>query len=366
MRKPYLIIIGALMAAATAAPWASAQQMTLPSHFSNWSGQPGLAWAETEAPANYVNLWKETGRTTGEYCQYVSGDAKINVRLEKYRDPSDAYEVYTALISPEMHPSTLDRTSAVDGDRLFALLGSTILEVRPTTAISTEDLAALVKAASAHSDQTPLPPIRTYLPRGFTDGTQKYALGPVAFRNAMTALKQEEFAGLVNEAGFNLGAEAIFAHYRAGKDEAVLLLIEYPTPQLAEQHLRHLEQAISPAAKQAGSSIERNASLLSLVLKPTSAVYGQALRSAVNYETHVTWNEPTSTATDPPWAYILAKIFIFTGVFMVVAIVLGAAFGGVRVVAKTLFPGKFFDRPEQMDVLQLGLSSKRIDSRDFY
>jgi len=47
-------------------------------------------------------------------------------------------------------------------------------------------------------------------------------------------------------------------------------------------------------------------------------------------------------------------------------VVLGVAFGGVRVLLKALFPGKFFDRPEQMDVLQLGLSSKRIDSRDFY
>jgi hypothetical protein len=366
MRKPYLIIIGALMAAATAAPWASAQQMTLPSHFNKWSGQPGAERVETEGPSNSTNLWRETGRATGEFCQYTSADAKVDVRLEKYRDPSNAYEVYTALISPEMRPSTLDRTSAVDGDKLFALLGNSILEVRPTTAISTGDLSALVKAASVHSDQTPLPPIRTYLPRGFTDGTQKYALGPVAFRNAMTTLKQEEFVGLVNEAGFNLGAEAIFAHYRAGKDEAVLLLIEYPTPQLAEQHLRHLEQAISPAAKQAGTSIERNASLLSVVFKPTSAAYGQTLRSAVNYETNVTWHEPRSTATDPPWAYILAKIFFFTGIFMVVAIALGAAFGGVRVVAKNLFPGKFFDRPEQMDVLQLGLSSKRIDSRDFY
>jgi hypothetical protein len=51
---------------------------------------------------------------------------------------------------------------------------------------------------------------------------------------------------------------------------------------------------------------------------------------------------------------------------MVVAVVLGVAFGGVRVLAKTFFPGRFFDRPEQMDVLQLGLSGKRIDSRDFY
>jgi hypothetical protein len=38
----------------------------------------------------------------------------------------------------------------------------------------------------------------------------------------------------------------------------------------------------------------------------------------------------------------------------------------VRVLLKTLFPGKVFDRPGQMEVLQLGLSSKRIDPRDFY
>jgi hypothetical protein len=364
MRKPYFII--AMLTAAAAAPYSCAQQHVLPSHFGNWSDQPNPKWIETEAPSKYADLWKETGRRPDEFCQYTSGDAQIKVDLQNYRDPSSAYEAYTALINPEMHPSTLDRTSAVDGDRLFVLLGSSILEVRPTTAISTEDLAALAQAASAHSDRTPLPPIRTYLPRGFIDGTQKYALGPVGFRNALTSLKQEEFASLVSAVGFNSGAEVIFARYRAGKEEAVLLLIEYPTPQLAEQHLRHLEQALSPAAKRAGTTIERKASLLSLVLKPSSAAYGDSLRSAVIYETEVTWNEPHQTVTDAPLVTTLVKIILGTGLFMVVAVVLGVAFGGVRVLAKIFFPGKVFDRPEQMDVLQLGLSGKRINSRDFY
>jgi hypothetical protein len=62
----------------------------------------------------------------------------------------------------------------------------------------------------------------------------------------------------------------------------------------------------------------------------------------------------------------VAKIIIATVVFMVIAVALGAAFGGVRVLVKKFFPGKIFDRPERMDVLQLGLSGKRIDSRDFY
>jgi len=51
---------------------------------------------------------------------------------------------------------------------------------------------------------------------------------------------------------------------------------------------------------------------------------------------------------------------------MVVAVVLASRLAGCRVLAKIFFPGKFFDRPEQMDVLQLGLSGKRINSRDFY
>jgi len=158
----------------------------------------------------------------------------------------------------------------------------------------------------------------------------------------------------------------MIAEYRNGKDSAGLLLLEYPTPQLAEQHLRHLEQALSPAAKQAGTTIERKASLLSLILKPSSGAYGDTLRSAVNYETHVTWHEPTHTITDPPWTTILGKIFISTGLFMVWpwswAWRSAGASGGENLFSQA----KVFDRPEQMDVLQLGLSGKRINSRDFY
>jgi hypothetical protein len=44
----------------------------------------------------------------------------------------------------------------------------------------------------------------------------------------------------------------------------------------------------------------------------------------------------------------------------------GIAFGGVRVLTKRLFPGKVFDRPENVEVLQLGLSGKKIDPTDMY
>jgi len=364
MRKSYLI--ATLILAFAAAPYASAQQRVLPHHLGNWDCGIVADDGDPVRIASLADIEKEAGLSSIEVCNYFSSTAKVHVHLRKYHDPSNAYETYTAMIRPDMHSSTLGRTSAVDGDRLFALLGDYILEVQPTPAISDTDLAALVKSVRGRADQTPLPPIRAYLPRGFIDGTQRYARGPEGFKSAIAALKQDEFANLANEAGFNFDAEAMFARYNKGKDEAVLLLLDYPTPQLAEQHLRHLELAISPAAKQAGTTIQRKGTLLSVVLKPSSAAYADTLHSAVNYETVVTQNEPHQTVTDPPILTTVAKIFIATGVFMVIAVVLGAAFGGVRLLTKIFFPGKVFDRPEQMDVLQLGLSGKRINSRDFY
>jgi hypothetical protein len=364
MRK--LSFIATVILALAAAPYSSAQQHVLPNHIGGWVCDAAPDDMEPARLPNMADLSKEAGLGAVELADCLSGEGKVHLDLWKYRDPSSAYELYTALIRPDMHPSTLGRTSAVDGDRLFALIGDFILTVRPAPAISDADLAALVKSVSGRADQTPLPPIRAYLPRGFTDGTQRYARGPEGFKNAIAALKQDEFANLASEAGFSFDAEAMFAHYRSGKDQAVLLLLDYPTPQLAEQHLRHLEQAVSPAAKEAGTTIQRKGTLLSLVLKPSSPAYGDALHSAVNYETVITQNEPHQTVTDPPLLSTIAKIFIATGVFMLIAVVLGAAFGGVRVLTKIFFPGKVFDRPEQMDVLQLGLSGKQINSRDFY
>jgi hypothetical protein len=357
MRRPHFI--AALLLVLTAAPYSSAQ--LLPNHFGTW------AKSSCAAKPQITPLFQETGQRDNVSCQFTSdGHGSIAVWAGSFRDPSSAYEVYTSLINPAMVATTLGVYAGVDHDSLLILVGNIVVRVEPPQNISTGDLQQLVAALKSRSDQAPLPPIRGYLPRGFTDGTQKYARGPEGFKNAIAALKQDEFANLAEQAGFKFDVEAMFAHYRSGKDQAVLLLLDYPTPQLAEQHLRHLELAISPSAKQAGTTIQRKGTLLSLVLKPSSAAYGIALHSAVNYETIITQNEPHQTVTDPPILTSVAKIFIATGVFMLIAVVLGVAFGGVRLLTKIFFPGKVFDRPEQMDVLQLGLSGKRINSRDFY
>jgi len=365
MRKFHFIAVVSL--ALAAAPYCLAQkdlQNTLPSRFGSWVATNS---PERVKPADQeAALLAEAGLEYGFERHYSNGSQTVSVSLKRFRDPSGAYEIYTTALDTEMQPSTVGPLTAIGHGRLVMLIGNVLLEVSEPQLAAIADLQELAGAVRKFADATPLPPIRGYLPEGFADGTQRYALGPAALRPALGQLDRAEFSGLVDEAGFNSGAEAIAARYQRIQGNGVLLLIDYPTPQLAEQHLRHLEQAIPSSAKEMGTTVERRGSLLSLVLKPSSAAFGESLRGAIRYETQVTWNEPSHKITDPPWVVVLGKIIILTLLFMGLAVAVGAAFGGVRVLAKVLFPGKVFDRPGQMDVLQLGLSGKRIDSRDFY
>jgi hypothetical protein len=338
-------------------PSLRAEQTQWPTNFGKWT----IVAQRGEGSTLGVDLGnpdlKEAGLVDESSRTYRDGDQILHLKLYKFRDSSGAYEWYTVLKDAEspvkIFQATLPR-------------GNLVLSVWSESKLGPEALRAFATWEQSVSDGVASPPVATYLPdQGKQPHTESYALGPVAFRGAAKGLVGADAASLVDVVGFTSGAEAMFAKYKSGRDEATLLLIEYPTPQLAELHLRHLQRALHDA-KLGTSSVERKGSLLSIVLAPTSAEYAEKLRGAVNYETEVTWNEPSSTATDPPITSTLVKIIIATGMFMMVTLVLGIAFGGVRVITKRLFPGKVFDRPAQMEVLQLGLSGKPIDPRDMY
>lgn len=347
-------------------------ESVLPAHFGKWTASSTVQ--SPAIPANAKDILAESGLESAETRAYANGNAAITVTTYRLHDSSGAYETYTFFQetknscpqSSALTPCSTALDASSDKKRV-ALVGDILIVIDNPGALTLDDLDALSKQINAKADKTPPPPIPNYLPtHDLIPGTEKYALGPAAFRAALSTLNRPDYRALSDAAGFSSGAEAVFAQYQNKGDAAVVLLIDYPTPQLAGLHWKHLEQALPPSSKSDRTSIERKGTLLAIVLAPSSAAYAARIRDAVNYETQVTWNEPSQTITDPPITTVLAKIIIATGVFMLVAIVFGVAFGGVRVLIKGLFPGKIFDRPEQMDVLQLGLSSKRINSRDFY
>jgi hypothetical protein len=367
MRRYFLFLCG--FALFSAGPNCAQQKVApkqfLPKQFRSWTLQSclpsGAGWKLPD-----FGFWKEAGLRTSNNCEYAADGRTVQIRLAQYADPSSAFEVYTSLLKTGMMPTNLGQVAAFDKDSVLIQDGTFVL-ASPAN-ISKEDLGALVQAVDAQSEKTALPPIRTYLPaQGRLVGTERYALGPEALRVALHGVGETEAEGLLADIGFANGGEAMLARYSdPGKGTGILLLLEYPTPNVAEQEIHHLTEVLPASAKAGDQNIVRKGSLLSIVLSPSSPDYAASLREAANYETQVTWNEPHQTLTDPPLLSTIAKIFIGTAVFMVAAVVLGIAFGGVRVITKRLFPGKVFDRPEQIEVLQLGLTGKRIDPTDFY
>ena len=324
-----------------------AADVSLPAKIGDWIASGDSQTAKPDgAPQPVLN---ESGYTGGQIRPYRNGEKEVLLVLSRFRDSSGAYETFT--FQRSNNPSVV----VAKGNLVLTISGP----------ITPQDRKLFEDWAESSSDHVASPPIAGYLPQqNRVPGSDRYTLGPVGFGWA-TELDQARSSALRALAGFESHAEAMAAKYKSGKDEATLLLIDYPTPQLAELHLRHLSRALADA-KLTTSSIERKGSLLSIVLAPTSEAYAEKLRSSVSYETQVTWNEPSATATDPPIMSTLVKIIVATGVFMAVTLVLGIAFGGVRVITKRLFPGKVFDRKEQIEVLQLGLSGKPIDPTDMY
>jgi len=346
----------------------NAQQQLIPSEFGGWAQERYTG--SIQPPPDPLS--QEVHASAHDSGDYVQGQKRIHIAVSKYGDPSAAYQMYTSQLHEGMVPSFVGSNSAVDADGLLLLTGNLVVRVESQRLVSETDLQELIKSLQGHADQTPLPPIRAFLPStGLIQGTQRYSLGPLGYEAAVKALNRPAYAALSPELSLgpksSADAEAMLAAYNNGRgSREVLLLVLYPNPQLAEQQLHHLQPLLASKAEFAGTTVERDASLLSLVLSPSSPEMAARLRKAIKYDTAVTWNEPSATLTDPPWLMVLKTVFFAAFGFCVLAGVIGVLFGVFRLLMKRLFPGKVFDRSKSMELLQLGLNSKPVNPDDFY
>src|SRR5216684_2303407 len=89
-----------------------------------------------------------------------------------------------------------------------------------------------------------LPSLPNYLPRqSLVKNTAKYVVGPLAMDKLRSPLPSQ----LVD---FNAGAEVVIGKYASSAGDATLMLISYPTPQIAGEHLRQIDAFHSPSTQQ--------------------------------------------------------------------------------------------------------------------
>ena len=348
-----------------------------------------------------VAVLREYGLTSAEQREYTQGQQAASVTLYRMVDPSAGYGAFTTLRDPQMQPVDLGDSvsfATATRDRVLFVVGNLVLVVsapdqRPGDAALTEIAAMLLPRADAR----PYPLIGGYLPRSsIVPGSERYVLGPdsaaVALPARLAIVPGSERYVLGPRAlraalpwvpatgedwmGFGKSAEAIVARYRtsgqAEDREMALLLAIYPTQQVAADQFGGLAKwmalNVEPAQANGRTVVfgTRSSALVALVFGAESRDMANTLLSQIHYRSIVTWNEPSYELTDPRISTIIVGVFEGTGLIMLLAIAAGIGFGGVRILVKVFLPGRVFDRDAQVEILQLGLGSKPIDSRDFY
>ncbi len=319
-------------------------------------------------PTNAAVL-KEYRFTDLASSTYTRDDGRtLKVRAARFADASGAFGAYTFYLQPEMTKEQIGDQGASLGQRVLFYRGNVLVDAQfsKESAMSGAELRELAGALPRpNGNAANLPTFIEFMPRrGYVANTQKYVMGPAA----LGALAPPVSPDLVD---FNASSEVSLARYDTSSGEATLMLISYPTPQLAAEHLRRIDAAHQMTQPQSGvSSIEnagsffdkRTGPILVIATGPVSDSDAKSLLRMVNYEASVTWNTPTDNPQARDLYMLILNIVILCAIVGGLAIVAGVAFGGIRILMKRWYPDKIFDRPEQMEFISLHLTETVVKS----
>ncbi len=343
--------------------------MLLPQEFGGWEMQGSAQSSTDPAVADPTNagVLHEYRFTDLASSTYTREDGRtLKIRAARFADASGAFGAYTFYLQPEMTKEQIGDQGASLGQRVLFYRGNVMVDVlfSKESAMSGAELRELAGALPRpNGNAANLPTFIEFMPRrGYIANTQKYVMGPAA----LAALAPPVPADLVD---FNASSEVSLGRYNTSSGEATLMLISYPTPQLAAEHLRRIEAAHQMTQPQSGvSSIEnagsffdkRTGPILAIATGPVSDSDAKSLLRMVNYEASVTWNTPTDNAQARELYMLILNIVVLCAILAGLAIVAGVAFGGIRILMKRWYPDRVFDRPEQMEFISLHLTEAAV------
>lgn len=366
---PWALVVSlAGLALAVETPSAS----ILPDQFEGWQVSGTLRTSNDPAVADPVNaaVLKEYGFTRFESGTYTREDGrKLTLRAARFGDASGAYGAYTYYKTPAMLIEKIGDGAASLNERVLFYRGNILVDAvfQKLSAMSAAELRELAQGLPLPSGNTRnLPGLPAYLPpQSYVKNTAKYVVGSAALQKLDPPVPAE----LVD---FNAGAEVVIGNYNSSGGEATLMLISYPTPQIAAEHLRRIEAARPPTSQSANSTPapttnpilqtpifdKRTGPIVVVAAGPLSQAEAKSLLASVNYDANVTWNENTYFTKRDNLANLLVNVIILCFIIIGFALIAGVAFGGIRILAKRLFPDRVFDRAESREFISLHLSEK--------
>jgi len=352
----FLVLICSLAASAyTATPQ---PQPFLPSQFAGWQIQdtPRLSDDVAAADPAYAAVLKEYGFNELESATYTRPDRRLTVKAARFNDATGAYGAFTFYKSEGMETAKIGDLAASAGAKVLFYRGNILVEasfdrVTAMSAAELRELAAALPQPAASNNK--LPTLPTYLPRqGYVAHSAKYVAGPAGLASIHAPLPADVI-------DFERSAEVVLGRYSTSKGVASMVLIAYPTPQIAADRLRAIESWMKTNACSPPGSCDffgkRSGPIVAVVSGAATPSEAQALLAGISYDADVTWNQATSLSKRENIGNLIIAAFMLIGILMLIALVIGFAFGGLRVLLHRYFPTRWFGRPEDVEIIRLNL-----------
>jgi hypothetical protein len=311
-------------------------------------------WSPAGDPVQYdeKNIDKLAGKRAATLKHYgVSGatvqdwsgpGGKVRLTLYEMTDASAAYGLFTLERGADqagLTPVSVGTEGFRSGNREFVWQSKYLVKLEGAAAAADEFAKTISENIFGRSRK---PPVSSHLPpENLVQGSEKYIVDEASIGRDL-----ELDASTL---GFDDSLEVATADYRVKGRVAHLVLLMYPTQQVAkkyeDQWANGEDGKQSPFRKRVGP-------LIAWVRGSHEPEIAKAILDDVNYESQVTWDQPRP---DLSLRQVILTIFSFIGVALLFTLVVGVSFGGLRIFVKAKYSQHIFDRPEDMEIIQLKL-----------
>ena len=362
MRKIAILTALCLLsvAAALAAP---AGGTYLPAEFAGWhiAGPATTSQDAVQADPAFAPLLKEYGFREMEQATYTRADRVMKVKAARFADASGAFGAFSFYKQPEMAKEDIGDQGASANGRVLFVRGNIVVDavldrVTVMSAAELRDLAASLPLPQGSARD--LPPVLSYLPKQAQRANSvRYFMGAVGLGDVSSPLSP----AVVD---FSKGAEVAMARYatsQGSEGDATLMVISYPTPQIAAERVKVIDTALhaTSGAENSASRVKRSGPLVALVSGQISNGDAKSLLDQVNYDADVTWNQNTFFSKRDNIGNLLVGVILLVAILIGFALVAGLLFGGFRLLMKRLFPDRLFDRSKDVEIISLKLGDWR-------
>ncbi len=209
-------------------------------------------------------------------------------------------------------------------------------------------IGGLSPSPSSLSQLPPAIPSESLVP-----GSEKYFLGPYAMRQVLPSFP-------VDLVGFAQGAEVQLGRYGNRDDSPQLILISYPTPQIARARFAHFQRILLLEGEGTRDSYfgRRSSSYIFLISGVSSKRAAARLMDQLGSNLEVTWDQRPPQGLEE-YALEVANLIIGNLVLVGIVMLLGLTGGVLIFVARRLIdrylPQTMLAREEHGGVIRLGL-----------